>query len=95
MEVSQIVVDNFDSVQEVQMARRAQEIRRGGLVTNATHQAHNERGFQLEGLIVAHQALNERGLQLKKLLAAKGTRAENLEMDDGALQFVALEIEAK
>ena len=86
MEVSQIVVDNFDCVQEVQMARRVQEIRRQGLVTNAAHQAHNERGFQLEGLIVAHQALNERGLQLRKLLAAKqaelATLLSQLECDD-------------
>ena len=56
MEVSQIVVDNFDCVQEVQMTRRAQEIRRQGLVTNATHQVHNERRLQLNRELAAAKA---------------------------------------
>ena len=56
MEVSQIVADNFDCVQEVQMARRAQEIRRQGLVTNAAHQAHNERRLQLDRELAAAKA---------------------------------------
>ena len=56
MEVSRIVVDNFDCVAEVQMARRAQEIRRQGLVANATHQAHNERRLQLNQELEAAKA---------------------------------------
>ena len=56
MEVSRIVVDNFDCVQEVQVARRAQEIRRQALVTNATHQAHNERRLQLNRELAAAKA---------------------------------------
>ena len=49
-------MDNFDCVAEVQLARRAQEFRRQGLVANATHQAHNERRLQLNRELAAAKA---------------------------------------
>ena len=79
MEVSQIVADNFDCVQEVQVGRRAQEIRRQGLVTNAAHQAHNERRLQLNRELAEAKAelarlQEEHGINVPEAAATTATR---------------------